>query len=183
MRVRVSHRGRHNRRDRHGWRVALDVATPNTLPATIYQNVHVTVQTVNGSGEKDRLCYRFTEGFAYDGRRPPFDSFLMPVDWRLDQRGSMQVRTTLWATAGPVDPRLRANPDGDDYWGAVPGSFEMLRATGAKTRRDVKITWDNLGVRARKALTGGKDLVLERDQVRYDASRSHHGKKKSKVGV
>lgn len=102
MEVKVNNFRRQNRKDRHGW--AADFKVDNGgKPVTIYQNVYVWLKTVDKDGDDDSMKYSFTEAWQYDSNKKITDSFLVPVDWRKNQKGYMKVKSIVWAKEGSID--------------------------------------------------------------------------------
>ena len=163
MIVKVNNFRRQNRRDRHGWAVDFKIDNPSE-PATIYQNVYVWLKTIDSNGEEDSMKYSFTEAWKYDSSKKITDSFLVPVDWRENQKGYMKVKSVVWAKQGEIDSSLKKGT-GDDYWGNLHGSFDKVIPTSTTTKRKVTIKWDNLGKKAATHFTRGKDLILKKNQV------------------
>ena len=156
MEVQIVNRKKQNKADRHGVRVDFKIDNPakNTV---IYQNVKVKLKTINGNGEKDTEKYEFTEAWKYNPNKLPTDSFLVPIDWRADQKGYMKVKTKIWAEEGKMDSRLKKGTSAD-YWGNLHGSFDLLEPKEPITIRKVKFKWDNIGRKAKSNFAGGKDL-------------------------
>ena len=164
MNVEVKNFRKQNRADRNGFAIEFHIANPqpNTI---IYQNVSVSLKTINGSKEKDKLKYEFTEAWKYSPSRKITDSFLVPVDWRMDQKGYMRVKTKIWAVSGPMDSGLKKGT-GSDYWGNLHGSFDVLTPPEENvTTRRVKFVWDNIGKTAKKHFAKGVDLEVTRNKV------------------
>lgn len=161
MKVKIVDTRRENKKERHGWKAdfVVDNAPSNTV---IYQNV--TVKIKSSDGEKDK--YSFTEAWPYDPTRKVTDSFLVPLGWRKGLSGRIKVIAITWARTGPMDSSLKTGV-GDDYWGNLHGSFDLLRPTFPTTKRKVVITWANEGKRSATHYTKGKDLTLERNQITY----------------
>ena len=161
MRVKIVDTRRENKKQRHGWKA--DFKVDNAPKGTIiYQNVYVNIKS--SDGEKDK--YSFTEAWTYDPSRKITDSFLVPLDWRKGLDGRMKVSAIAWALPGPMDPSLKKGA-GDDYWGNLHGSFNLVRPTSDTTKRKVVITWENDGKKAAKHYTSGKDLTLEKNRITY----------------
>ena len=78
----------------------------------------------------------------------------------------MKVSAIVWALPGPMNPSLKQGA-GDDYWGNLHGSFDLVRARYPTTKRKVVIEWDNEGVTAAARFTKGKDLTLTRNRILY----------------
>lgn len=161
MRVKVVDMRRQNKKGRHGWKAdfKVDDAVEGTI---IYQNVYVNIKSSDGEKEK----YSFTEAWPYNPARKVTDSFLVPLDWRKGLDGKLKVSAIAWARPGPMDPALKKGA-GDDYWGNLHGSFDLVRPTYPTTKRKVAITWENTGKKAAKHYTNGKDLTLARDRITY----------------
>ena len=161
MIVKVEDMRRENKKGRHGWKADFKIngASKNTV---IYQNVYVNIKSSDGAKEK----YSFTEAWHYTPSRRVTDSFLVPLDWRKGLNGSMKVSAIAWALPGPMDPSLKKGA-GDDYWGNLHGSFNLVRPTYPTTKRKVVITWENDGKKAAKHYTSGKDLTPEKNRITY----------------
>lgn len=161
MKVKIVDTRRENKKNRHGWKAdfVVDNAPRNTV---IYQNVTVKIQSSDGEKKK----YSFTEAWPYKPSRKVTDSFLVPLNWRKNLSGRMKVITITWAESGPMDPSLKTGI-GDDYWGNLHGSFDLLRPNYPTSKRKVVITWANEGKKNAKHFTKGKDLTLERNQITY----------------
>ena len=83
MKVTVENQRRENKPalERHGWK--WDFKVNNPLPNTkIYQNVKVDIKSSDG----DKDSYMFTESWPYKSNRKVTDSFLVPLDWRLNMK-------------------------------------------------------------------------------------------------
>ena len=163
MEVKVNNLRRQNRKDRHGWAVDFKVDS-DEKPITIYQNVYVWLKTVDKDGEEDSMKYSFTEAWKYDNKKKITDAFLVPVDWRKNQKGYMKVKSIVWAKKGEIDLSLKKGTS-DDYWGNLHGSFDKIIPTSRTTKRKVTIKWNNLGKKAATHFTKGKDLILKKNQV------------------
>ena len=165
MQVRVSSMKPQNRENRHGWKVDFEL-NKRYKTATIYQNVHVWLKTVNDKEEEDSRNYSFTEAWEYNAKKKKkiTDSFLVPVDWRKNQKGCMIVKSVVWANGEKMNPKLKQGTDAD-YWGNLHGSFDKITPTSETTERTVKIEWDNVGKLAKKTFTKGKDLSLVENTV------------------
>ncbi len=161
MKVNVVDVRRENKKDLHGWKsdFVVDDAPKGTV---IYQNVYVNIKSSDGEKKK----YSFTEAWPYTPTRKVTDSFLVPLAWRKGMSGRLKVSAISWAHTGPMDPSLKKG-DGDGYWGNLHGSFDLLRARYPTTKRKVVIEWDNIGVKAAKHYTQGKDLTLTRNRILY----------------
>jgi hypothetical protein len=161
MKVEVVDTRRENKKERHGWKVdfKIDDAPKGTV---IYQNVYVNIKSSDGEKKK----YSFTEAWPYKPTRKVTDSFLVPLDWRKGLSGRMKVSAIAWALPGPMNPSLTEG-HGDEYWGKLHGSFDLVIPTSQTTKRKVVITWDNGGVKAAKHYTNGKDLTLKRNRILY----------------
>lgn len=161
MKVEVVDTRRDNKKDRHGWKAdfKLDDAPKGAI---IYQNVYVNIKSSDGS----KLKYNFTEAWPYKPSRKVTDSFLVPLDWRKGLSGRMNVSAIAWALPGPMNPSLKYGA-GDDYWGNLHGSFDLVHPTSKTTKRKVVIEWDNEGVTAAAHYTSGKDLTLKRNRIIY----------------
>ena len=146
-------------KDRHGW--AYDFHIDNTPANTaIYQVVKVTLKASDGDSDEQE----YTEAWHYRSDRKITDYFLVPMDWRQNLSGTMNVETQIWAQAGPMDSRLTKGK-GLEYWGRLHGSFELLRPTSEPVRRKVKFSWGNEGVTRPSAFTKGKDITRVFDLV------------------
>ena len=165
MKVEVTKTKRQNKKDRHGWQVDFKL-DKQYKTATIYQNVYVWLKTTDDKGEEDSLKYSFTEAWEYNSKKKITDSFLVPIDWRKNQKGYMKVKSIVWANQDKMNPKLKKGTDAD-YWGNLHGSFDTIIPTHPTTKRKMTITWNNLEKTAASHFTKGKDLTLKKDQVDY----------------
>ena len=163
MEVQVVNTKRQNRKDRHGWQVDFKL-DKQYKAATIYQNVYVWLKTVDNKGEEDNMKYSFTEAWDYDAKKKITDSFLVPVDWRKNQKGYMKVKSVVWSNQEKMNPKLKQGTNAD-YWGNLHGSFDKIIPTSKTTKRKVTIKWNNIGKSAASNFTKGKDLSLKKKQV------------------
>jgi len=161
MKVEIVDVRRENRKELHGWKsdFKVDGAPKGTI---IYQNVYVNIKSSDGEKEK----YSFTEAWPYTPTRKVTDSFLVPLEWRKGLSGRMKVSAIVWALPGPMNPTLKQSA-GDEYWGNLHGSFDLVRPRHPTTKRKVVIEWDNEGVTAAARFTKGKDLSLTRNRILY----------------
>ena len=72
----------------------------------------------------------------------------------------MKVNTTIWSENGEVNPKLKKDNKGLDYWGNLYGSRELLTPHPPTTKREFHVEWNNVGKTAKKNYTNGNDLVL-----------------------
>jgi hypothetical protein len=123
MSVRIINKRRATGDRRHGW--AWDFVVDNAPPiCIIYQNVHVHIESSDGDSDD----YEFVEAWVYDHRRRTTDSFLVPLDWRQNLDGSMEVITEVWAEPSrTVDPALRKG-EGDEYLSFDPPATRYLQS-------------------------------------------------------
>ena len=144
---------------RHGWKwdFKVDNAPPNTK---IYQNVKVHIKSSDGDEDE----YEFTESWPYKDNRKVTDSFLVPLDWRLNMKGRMKVTAYVWAKPGPIPAHFRKGRDAD-HWGNLMGSYQLLNPPQNATKRRVKIKWNNLNATTNNYFDKGKDLVLAKNKV------------------
>jgi hypothetical protein len=151
-----------NLSDRHGYQVDFALANEADMPEdiVIYQNVKVKIETINSEGETDDMNYEFTEAWKYDPDRQITDSFLVPIDWRVDQKGFMQVKSEVWAEEGKIHRSLKKGK-GRQFWGNLHGSFNLLPPKGRVTYRNETIIWDNLGKESDDTFVNGKDLTYD----------------------
>jgi hypothetical protein len=163
MDVYVVNTKRQNHKDRHGWKVDFEL-DERYETATIYQNVYVWLKTVDNNGEEDDMKYSFTEAWNYKSKKRISDSFLVPVDWRKNQKGYMKVKSVVWSNQDKMDPKLKRGTS-DEYWGNLHGSFDKIIPTSQTTKRKVTIEWDNLGESTASNFTKGKDLTLKKNRV------------------
>lgn len=161
MKVIVHNKRPESKSDRHGYKIDF-ILTDKNLPKqlVIYQNVKVKIKTIDEKGEIDKLKYEFTEAWKYSKSKKITDSFLVPIDWRINQKGFMKVQSEIWVEEGKINPSLKQGTS-RDYWGNLHGSFQLLKPTGEITYRNEMISWDNLGKTSKTTFTKGKDLVYK----------------------
>ena len=161
MNVRVENQRRENKPslERHGWKwdFKVDNAPPNTK---IYQTVFVDISSSDGDSDK----YSFTESWPYKHNRKVTDSFLVPLDWRVDVKGRLKVTAFVWAKPGPLPAHFRKGTSAD-HWGNLFGSYQLLNPPDNATGRKIRIAWDNRGVTRGEDYQRGKDLILAQNLI------------------
>jgi predicted RNA-binding protein with RPS1 domain len=158
MKVLIRNKRPENKSDRHGYKIDFFLPDEN-LPKhlVIYQNIKVKIVTIDDKGDKDKIKYKFTEAWKYSKNKKITDSFLVPIDWRVNQKGFMKVTSKIWVEEGKINPSLKKGTS-RDYWGNLHGSFDLLEPKGEITYRNEKISWDNLGKTKKSTFTKGQDL-------------------------
>ena len=158
MKVLIRNKRPENKSDRHGYKIDFFLPDKN-LPKhlVIYQNIKVKIVTIDDKGDKDKIKYKFTEAWKYSKNKKITDSFLVPIDWRVNQKGFMKVTSKIWVEEGKINSSLKKGTS-RDYWGNLHGSFDLLEPKGEITYRNEKISWDNLGKTKKSTFTKGQDL-------------------------
>ena len=164
MKVQIVNMKQQSKSDRHGWSVDFKINNP-PKKTVIYQNVYVSLGSVNSEGEKETSRYKFTEAWKYNSKKNITDSFLIPLDWRKNQNGFIRINTVIWSEEGDINKLLKKGNSSADYWGNLHGSFDLLTPKEPVTIRNFRAEWENVGKSAKKFYTKGKDLKLIKNEI------------------
>ena len=160
----VSTFSRENLPDRHGFSVQLSPRFP-VSNGFIIQSVKGYIESMHDDGEYELDSIALTE--AWDMKystRSGKDAFLVPLDWRVRQDGSLRLETKLWFST-TLDSRLQCRPDQISHFGTLAGTLEYLEPPphAAVTTREVIILWKNIdksASRTHQDYRNGKDLFI-----------------------
>ena len=125
-----------------GWGARMSANVPKY---TVIQSVSTTMQYGGGPP----YTQHFVEAFK-SGRRHIVDSFLVPIWYRQDTKGSFLIEATAWMIPRHLTYKgigLQKGRTAVGPWGAAHGSMGHLPTppTARAIRRTVKIQWDNRG--------------------------------------
>jgi len=167
MLVKLNNFKRDNHTDRHGWKIDFKIDHP-LKKMVIYQNVHVEITSIMGNiNTIYNQKYEFTEAWIYKDKKKITDSFLIPIDWRRDQVGTIKIKTEIWCEEGNINCSLKKGTN-NEYWGNLHGSFTLLKCNPnihKITERYFEVNWNNFGKKKLSNFTRGKDLNLIKNKI------------------
>ena len=159
----VSTFSRENLPDRHGFSVQLSPRTP--VPnGFIIQSVKGYIESMQDDGKYELDSIALTEAWEMKHSTRGKDAFLVPLDWRVRQDGSLRLETKLWFSSS-LDSRLHCQPNQVSHFGTLAGTLEYLEPPpyAAVTTREVIILWTNIdksASRTHQDYRNGKDLFI-----------------------
>ena len=159
----VSTFSRENLPDRHGFSVQLSPRTP--VPnGFIIQSVKGYIESMQDDGKYELDSIALTEAWEMKHSTRGKDAFLVPLDWRVRQDGSLRLETKLWFSSS-LDSRLHCQPNQVSHFGTLAGTLEYLEPPpyAAVTTREVIILWKNIdksASRTHQDYRNGKDLHI-----------------------